>query len=379
MKKILSAALAALVIVSVMGITKGARAQGAVMQYGVVVPNNFASWTRNGVVQDSGVNSLTLNFPTIATAHLIGNASGTPQPATDTPLTALIDSLGSAAQGDILYRNATGWVFLAPGTSGQLLETLGNGANPAWSTVTIPSFTAGAAISLAGNVISVTNVSVALGGTGLTGGTSGGIPFFASASTMGSSAALTAHSITLGGGAGSTPYSLASNGTSGQVLQSNGASADPSWAAAPVGTVTSITAGSGLSGGTITGSGTVACVAAASGVEGCPTPDTNVAHFLSGAGTWVVPAGAAPVPLAATSATFAPGSTSAQTCQQQTTTVTGATTSMVAVASPNTGLATGWVWSASVSSSNTVTLNICNVTSGSLTPASQTYSLRVIP
>jgi hypothetical protein len=37
------------------------------------------------------------------------------------------------------------------------------------------------------------------------------------------------------------------------------------------------------------------------------------------------------------------------------------------------------VWSASVSATNTVTLNICNISNGSLTPASQTYAIRVIP
>jgi hypothetical protein len=45
-------------------------------------------------------------------------------------------NLPAAAQGDLLYRNATEWVKLAAGTSGQVLKTLGTGANPAWSTAT---------------------------------------------------------------------------------------------------------------------------------------------------------------------------------------------------------------------------------------------------
>jgi hypothetical protein len=40
------------------------------------------------------------------------------------------------AQGDILYRNASGLAKLGAGTSGQFLKTLGTGANPAWATVT---------------------------------------------------------------------------------------------------------------------------------------------------------------------------------------------------------------------------------------------------
>lgn len=38
------------------------------------------------------------------------------------------------AQGDILYRNATAWVRLPAGTSGDVLTTGGAGANPSWQT-----------------------------------------------------------------------------------------------------------------------------------------------------------------------------------------------------------------------------------------------------
>lgn len=47
--------------------------------------------------------------------------------------TACLDSLGST-QGQILYRNATTWVPLAPGSSGQLLQSGGAAANPSWTT-----------------------------------------------------------------------------------------------------------------------------------------------------------------------------------------------------------------------------------------------------
>jgi hypothetical protein len=46
-------------------------------------------------------------------------------------LTAILDSLGTT-QGSIIYRNATGWVVLTPGTAGQLLSTGGAGADPSW-------------------------------------------------------------------------------------------------------------------------------------------------------------------------------------------------------------------------------------------------------
>lgn len=50
-----------------------------------------------------------------------------------------------------------------------------------------------------------TDLAVADGGTGLSSGTSGGIPYFSSATAMASSAALAANAIVIGGGAGVAP------------------------------------------------------------------------------------------------------------------------------------------------------------------------------
>lgn len=55
-----------------------------------------------------------------------------------------------------------------------------------------------------------------------------------------------------------TPAKMSRTGTSGQVLTSGGAGADPSYQNLPAGGVTSITAGTGLTGGTITTTGTIA-------------------------------------------------------------------------------------------------------------------------
>lgn len=46
---------------------------------------------------------------------------------------ALLDLIGNT-QGDVLYRGASSWAALAPGTSGQFLKTQGAGANPVWDT-----------------------------------------------------------------------------------------------------------------------------------------------------------------------------------------------------------------------------------------------------
>ena len=66
--------------------------------------------------------------------------------------------------------------------------------------------------------LTLNTVTVAKGGTGLTSGTSGGIPYFASTSTMASSAALTSNGVLLGGGAGLSPTSTAA-GAANQVLR----------------------------------------------------------------------------------------------------------------------------------------------------------------
>jgi hypothetical protein len=44
---------------------------------------------------------------------------------------AILDQI-STTQGDIIYRNATDWVALSPGTSGYILQSNGTGADPTW-------------------------------------------------------------------------------------------------------------------------------------------------------------------------------------------------------------------------------------------------------
>ncbi|HAH31952.1 MAG TPA: hypothetical protein DCL44_06535, partial [Elusimicrobia bacterium] len=86
-----------------------------------------------------------------------------------------------------------------------------------------------------------TPVTVAQGGTGLTGGNSGGVPYFSGAAAITASAALAQYNVLIGGGAGAAPYSLGSIGNSGEVLTSAGAGANPSWAAIPTSALLSAT------------------------------------------------------------------------------------------------------------------------------------------
>ena len=67
---------------------------------------------------------------------LVGNLSTSHRPAEFIPLAEITSAqldLISTVQGSILYRNATAWVALPPGTSGHFLKTLGAAANPLWA------------------------------------------------------------------------------------------------------------------------------------------------------------------------------------------------------------------------------------------------------
>jgi hypothetical protein len=104
-------------------------------------------------------------------------------------------------------------------------------------------------------------LAVGRGGTGLSAGTSGGIPYFSSTSAITSSALLTQYGVIYGGGAGSAPVATAA-GTTGQVLTATTGGA-PTWAApATSGTVTSVAATVpsflSVTGSPITTSGTLA-------------------------------------------------------------------------------------------------------------------------
>jgi len=153
----------------------------------------------------------TVALAAIATASLLANTSGSsaaPVPAT---ATLFFDSVFGSTQGAVLYRNATTWVVLAPGTSGQVLTTGGASANPSWAAIP-----ASAPIA---NQRLLANIS---GGTAA-----------ASANTL--SGILDA---ILGSSRGMLVYRSATGwvalpaGTSGQVLTTGGTAADPSWAAA---------------------------------------------------------------------------------------------------------------------------------------------------
>lgn len=69
-----------------------------------------------------------------ATSRILGRKTASAGDTEECTLSEILDFIGSAAQGDILYRGASSWARLGAGTSGQYLKTQGAGANPVWDT-----------------------------------------------------------------------------------------------------------------------------------------------------------------------------------------------------------------------------------------------------
>lgn len=73
----------------------------------------------------------------ITTSRLLGRTTAGSGEIEELTLSQALDLIGSAAQGDILYRGASAWARLGAGTSGHFLKTLGAAANPAWSAISL--------------------------------------------------------------------------------------------------------------------------------------------------------------------------------------------------------------------------------------------------
>jgi hypothetical protein len=66
------------------------------------------------------------------TARLLGRSSIGAGAIEEIPVSTALDLVGST-QGSILYRGASAWTALTPGTSGQVLRSNGAAANPSWT------------------------------------------------------------------------------------------------------------------------------------------------------------------------------------------------------------------------------------------------------
>jgi hypothetical protein len=163
------------------------------------------------------------------------------QPVVQTGTIANYNLDGSPTAGGVAYGTGPALAVSAAGTLGQVLTSGGAGA-PTWATDAGGTVTS---VGFTGGIITVANPTTTPAFT--IAGTSGGIPYFSSASTWATSAALAAGAIVQGGGAGVAPSTITTGtgvvtalgvntGTAGAFVVNGGALGTPS-----SGTVTNLT------------------------------------------------------------------------------------------------------------------------------------------
>jgi hypothetical protein len=191
---------------------------------GISVPAGKATLVYNNgtnvVDAASYFTSLTLGSALPVASGGTGLTAGTSGGVLAYTASGTLASSAALTQYGVVYGGGAGAVPVATanGTTGQAFIATTSGA-PSWGTL-----------------------PVAGGGTGLTAGTSGGIPAYTASGTLTSSGVLAQYGVVIGGGAGAVPTSTAV-GTATHVLTSNGAGVAPTFQALPAGGVTTFTAG----------------------------------------------------------------------------------------------------------------------------------------
>lgn len=109
-------------------------------------------------------NNVTLaKLATQAASTILANLTGGAAVPTAASLSQVLDLIGSAAQGAIIYKDGTGWTFLPAGTARQPLKTQGAGANPAYAdAITLATSVAasGASVDFTGIPAGVNRITI---------------------------------------------------------------------------------------------------------------------------------------------------------------------------------------------------------------------------
>ena len=170
---------------------------------------------------------LTITAPASSRNYLIINATSTSQSVKIVgagPTTGVTMVSGESA---IVAWNGSDYVKIAS-SAADGVTTISFG-----STGLTPSTATSGAVTVAGTL------AVGSGGTGLTSGTSGGVPYFSATNTLASSGALAANALVIGGGAGAAPSTITTGtgvvtalgvntGSSGAFVVNGGALGTPS-------------------------------------------------------------------------------------------------------------------------------------------------------
>lgn len=154
--------------------------------------------SNGGIFYSTGSAGAILAGTVTANQCLLSGSSAAPSWGSCTSsLTVGTTTIASGTTTRVLFDNA--------GVLGEYtISGTGNVVMSTSPTITTPTFS-GTVTGPAGTWTAANGVNVAGGGTGITSGTSGGIPYFNSTSTMASSGTLTANLPVIGGGAGGAP------------------------------------------------------------------------------------------------------------------------------------------------------------------------------
>lgn len=81
------------------------------------------------------------------------NVTGSPATPADVSVSGVLDVLGTS-RGSVLYRGASAWTVLTPGTAGYVLATQGINADPVWALPSGVAFLAQSPLDLTGTTLS---------------------------------------------------------------------------------------------------------------------------------------------------------------------------------------------------------------------------------
>lgn len=101
---------------------------------------DYSKLNLSGGIVNADVNaSAAINpskFATQLNGTVLANVSGSTASPSATTLSSVMDTAFGSTRGSIVYRGASGWTLLTPGTSGHFLKSQGSGADPIWAATT---------------------------------------------------------------------------------------------------------------------------------------------------------------------------------------------------------------------------------------------------